>query len=173
MTNKILLLFSAFILALSFTACKSKKSVDNVDGAVETSEGGDAPQIDSTPMNFDASGSDSGNIAGLQTVNFEYDRATLSADMKQKLQANAEWLKSNSRSNIQIEGHTDSRGSIEYNLSLGERRAKAVKSYLATLGISGSRMSVISYGKEKPLSQGDSESDHARNRRANFVPISQ
>ena len=146
MTNKIILLFSAFILALSFTACKSKKTVDNADGTtMEAPEGGgDAPQIDSTPMNFDATGSDSGNISGLQSVQFEYDRATLSADMKQKLQANAEWLKSNTRSNVQIEGHTDSRGSIEYNLSLGERRAKAVKSYLATLGISGSRMSVIS-----------------------------
>ena len=63
------------------------------------------------------------------------------------------------------------RGSIEYNLSLGERRAKAVKDYMASLGIAEKRVSTISYGKEKPLAGGDSEADYAKNRRGNFVPL--
>jgi len=73
--------------------------------------------------------------------------------------------------NIQIEGHCDSRGSIEYNLALGERRAKSVKAYLVSLGIEANRLNIISFGEEKPLADGDTESAHAQNRRANFVPI--
>jgi peptidoglycan-associated lipoprotein len=72
---------------------------------------------------------------------------------------------------LQIEGHCDSRGSIEYNLALGERRAKSVRAYLVNLGVSAKRLSVISYGKEKPIVQGDSEEAMAKNRRANFLPL--
>jgi peptidoglycan-associated lipoprotein len=80
-------------------------------------------------------------------------------------------MKKNPNVNVQIEGHCDARGSIEYNIALGERRANAVKNYMTSLGIPGDRLSVISYGKEKPLNQGDSESAYAANRRANFVPL--
>lgn len=157
--------------------CKSKKAAEDSaaapDNAAMTSEPATPPQIESTPMNFDAAGSDSGKINGLQSVNFEYDKASLSADAKKKIQGNAAWMKANPNARLQIEGHCDSRGSIEYNLSLGERRANAVKSYMSSLGIAAGRLSIISYGKEKPLSNGDSESDHARNRRANFVPLAQ
>ena len=72
---------------------------------------------------------------------------------------------------VQIEGHTDSRGSIEYNLALGERRANAVKSYLQSLGIPAARLKTISYGKERPLVTGESEDAWSKNRRANFVPV--
>lgn len=116
-------------------------------------------------------GSDSGNIAGLQTVNFDYDSATLSTETRKILADNAEWIRTNSAVTVQIEGHCDARGSVEYNLALGERRAKAVKSYLVSLGVDSKRMTIISYGEEKPLMTGDSESDYARNRRANFVPL--
>lgn len=88
------------------------------------------------------------------------------------MRENAKWLKANSNANLQLEGHCDVRGSIEYNLALGERRAKAAKSYLVGLGVDASRLSVISYGKERLLDEGDSESAHSRNRRVNFVPIS-
>ncbi|MEZ4872458.1 MAG: OmpA family protein [Bdellovibrionales bacterium] len=76
-------------------------------------------------VNFDPMGSDSGNIAGLNTVNFPYDQSTLSASAKSQLDENASWIKSNGGLTIQIEGHCDSRGSVEYNLALGERRAKS------------------------------------------------
>jgi len=126
--------------------------------------------VESSPMNFDAQGSDSGRIAGLSTIYFDYDKSTFSDASKEALKANAEWLKKNSKVSVQIEGHCDSRGSIEYNLALGERRANAVKSYMAHLGVPNSRMKTISYGKERPIATGESEEAWAKNRRANFVP---
>lgn len=156
-------------LAIAMGACSSKKKAEDTS---ITGDGSGAPAIDSQAMNFDASGSDSGNIAGLQSINFEYDRATLSASAKKIVQGNADWVKKNNAS-VQIEGHCDSRGSIEYNLSLGERRAQAVKSYMTTLGVPAAKLSIISYGKEKPLVSGDSESAYTANRRANFLPLSQ
>jgi len=156
-----LCLVSVLAIALG-TACSKKKK----DG-----EGGDQDgAISDMPINFDAQGSDSGNISGLQTVFFPYDSSVLTPDARSQLQSNAEWIKSNSAS-VQVEGHTDERGSVEYNFALGERRAKAVRAYLVSLGVSASRLSVISYGEEKPLVSGDSEQSYARNRRANFLPI--
>lgn len=149
--------------ALAISACASQKKSE--DAAV----GGGG--IDSTAMSFAASGSDSGQIAGLRSINFDYDRATLTASARDVVKGNVEWMKSNPRVNMQIEGHCDARGSVEYNLSLGERRAKAVQDYMISLGVPANRLSIISYGKEKPLAMGDSESDHAQNRRGNFVPL--
>lgn len=169
--RKLSMIFVTATLALAIGCSSKKKAEDSqAPGDVTTTE---APQIDSTAMSFNASGSDSGQIEGLQTINFDYDKANLNSDARTKLQGNADWMKSNPNTRVQIEGHTDSRGSIEYNLSLGERRAQSVKSYLTSLGIPAGRLSIISYGKEKPLADGDSESDHARNRRANFVPLGQ
>ena len=155
-------------LALSLGACKSTKKAEDSNGDDTTQS---APAIENQPMSFDAQGSDSGKIEGLSTINFEYDKSALSSEAKKKIQGNVNWMKEHAKTNIQIEGHCDSRGSIEYNLSLGERRAKAVRQYMETLGIPGSRLQVISYGKEKPIASGDSESDMAKNRRANFVPL--
>jgi peptidoglycan-associated lipoprotein len=87
------------------------------------------------------------------------------------LEGNAAWIKSNAKTTVQIEGHCDSRGTIEYNLALGERRAQAVKNYLVGLGVAADRLNVISYGEEKPLVPGDSEEAWTKNRRANFLPI--
>jgi len=155
-------LFIICSLVLTVSACSSGKKKS-------TSEAGSG--ISSEDLSFDPRGSDSGEINGLSTINFGYDQASLTGAAKAALQSNAEWLKENSNANLQIEGHTDIRGSIEYNLALGERRARTVKSYMVGLGIDEDRMSVISYGKERLLDEGDSEAAHARNRRANFVPI--
>lgn len=156
--------------SLFIFGCKGrdKTTSDSANmGAGATAEGG----VDSTAMNFDPQGSDSGNIAGLSTVFFEFDSSGLSAEARETLRGNAEWLKKNTNVRVQIEGHTDSRGSIEYNIALGERRANSALNYLKSLGIPESRMSVISYGKERPLVNEESESAWARNRRANFVPV--
>jgi peptidoglycan-associated lipoprotein len=161
------LLVSAVALTI---ACKSKSNAPDVG----TPEG--APMdssIQSKDVGLDAQGSDSGNIAGLHTVHFDYDQATLTSEARKELSENAEWIKAHAKSTIQIEGHCDKRGSTEYNLALGERRAKAVKSYMVTLGIDSKRMTVISYGEEKPLDSGDGEAAFAKNRRANFVPLGQ
>lgn len=169
--KKSLQIAPVLFLALALGACGSKKKT--TDQSIETTEVQSTPQIESTPMNFDASGSDSGKIEGLETVYFDYDKSNLTTSAKKVIAGNAQWLKSHPKMNMQIEGHCDARGSIEYNLSLGERRAQAVKSYMVSLGIPAARLSVISYGKEKPLMQGDSEEAYSKNRRANFVPLAQ
>ena len=164
--------WSLILLASAvFVSCASKKKTD--DSLTDGSATQQAPQIDSTAMSFDPQGSDSGRISGLETVFFDYDKAALSSSAKKAIAGNADWMKNNSRVSVQIEGHCDNRGSIEYNLALGERRAQAVKSHMVSLGVATNRLSIISYGKEKPLASGDSEDAHARNRRANFVPVAQ
>ena len=170
---KRLSLFSAALASLLLVSCASPKKTTPA-GPVGGTEGGtmDA-NIGSQDMSFDATGSDSGKIAGLKTVHFEYDSSTLTQDSRKQLSENAEWIKNNGKSTVQIEGHCDSRGSVEYNLALGERRAKAVKNYLVSLGIDSKRLTIISYGEEKPIATGDSEDAYAKNRRANFVPLGQ
>lgn len=149
-------------LSLLFAGCAGSKK-----GGQSGELGSD---IEGTALSLDAKGSDSGTIAGLNSINFDTDQARLSSTSRQLLAANAEWMKSNSSMNIEIEGHCDERGSTEYNLALGERRAKGVKEYLVNLGVPSSRITIISYGKEKPLALGSSPSDLSKNRRANFVP---
>lgn len=146
---------------------KDKQTEPTSDAGVTTG----APAVESTPMGFDVSGSDSGNIDGLNTVFFEFDKSSLDAKSKEMIKGNAEWMKKNSNVKLQIEGHCDSRGTIEYNLALGERRANAVKNYMVSLGVASSRIDTISYGEEKPLKTGEDESVWSKNRRANFVPI--
>jgi peptidoglycan-associated lipoprotein len=103
-------------------------------------------------------------------VYFDYDESTLSDDTRQKLSRNADLLKSQPQFSVTIEGHADSRGTNEYNLALGERRANAVKDYLAALGVPASRLSTISYGKERPVVLGSNEAAWAQNRRGVSVP---
>jgi len=156
-------------VALS-VACKSTPKSEDLSKA----EGQPMDSsVSSKEMNYDATGSDSGKIDGLHTVHFDYDQSSISSESRKELGENAEWIKGHANSTVQIEGHCDKRGSTEYNLALGERRAKAVKHYLTTLGIKSKRMTVISYGEEKPLDNGDSEDAFAKNRRANFVPLNQ
>lgn len=156
------------VAALVLGAC-SKKTKNETDNLAAMNNQADS-SAESSAMSFDPQGSDSGKIAGLITVNFEYDKASLSSEARKKLKANAEWMTANPKVKIQIEGHCDSRGSIEYNLALGERRANAVRQYLETLGVGGDRLSTISFGEEKPYSMDESEKAWSMNRRANFVP---
>jgi peptidoglycan-associated lipoprotein len=102
-------------------------------------------------------------------VFFGFDRYDLTAEAQAELQKQATWLKTYPQYRFVIEGHTDDRGTREYNLALGERRANAVKNYLIALGIDQNRMQTISYGKERPAVLGDNESAWAQNRRAVVV----
>jgi peptidoglycan-associated lipoprotein len=149
-------------------ACSSKKKAD--DGSKNGDVSADS-SIGAKDMKFDPMGSDSGNIKGLSTIRFGYDDATISSEARKILANNAEWIKSNTDATVQVEGHCDERGSVEYNLALGERRAKAVKNYLVNLGIPSGRLTIISYGKEKPIDTSNTEAGMAKNRRANFVPL--
>ncbi len=165
------------VIGLSLTlgaGCSRPKRTDanGADSASGNINGQDnTPTIADKDISTDPMGSDSGKINGLDTVFFDYDKAALTSSARTKLAANAAWIKGNPNYTIQIEGHTDERGSVEYNLALGERRAKSVKSYLEGLGVESKRMTIISYGEEKPLVAGDNEAAWSKNRRANFVPL--
>ena len=104
----------------------------------------------------------------LDTIYFEFDQATLSDLSKDTLVRNSDWLRSNPDVRVQVEGNADERGTPEYNLALGERRAEAVKSYLASLGIDRGRLVTISYGEERPADPGHGEDAWALNRRVEF-----
>lgn len=105
----------------------------------------------------------------LADIHFDYDKADLREGDRQTLSRNAEVLKKFDFMKITIEGHADERGTVEYNLALGERRAKAAFDYLASLGVPAERMKTVSYGKEIPLCSESSEACWARNRRAHFA----
>lgn len=105
----------------------------------------------------------------MKDIGFNFDSAALSEGARATLRANADWLKANGTARIQIEGHCDERGTAEYNMALGAKRAQAALDYLATLGIAAGRMSTISYGEEIPACKDKSEDCWAKNRRARFV----
>jgi peptidoglycan-associated lipoprotein len=104
-----------------------------------------------------------------QNVHFAFDSSELTDAAKTLLKEKADWLKGNTGASVIIEGHCDERGTTEYNLALGERRANAVKQYLQDLGIGGFRLSTVSYGEERPLDPGKTEEAYSKNRRAQFV----
>jgi len=109
-------------------------------------------------------------VTAFETIYFDFDSSDLREDARNVLTKNAETLlKSKQPVKIKIEGHCDERGSAEYNLALGERRATSALQYLLTLGVQPERLSIISYGKEKPAVQGNDEEAWAKNRRAEFV----
>lgn len=105
----------------------------------------------------------------LKDVYFAFDRDDLDPAAREILKANADWLKANPSATVQIEGHCDERGTNEYNLALGARRAGASKDYIANLGVAADRLSTISYGKEIPVCKESTEECWAKNRRARFV----
>lgn len=157
----IVMLITAITLAAGCSGKKTTSEGDEVSNSI--------PEAVNADQNSQMGDSDSGRAMGLQTAHFPYDSFTLDSSAKSVLKANAAILKQNSSVKIQIEGHCDQRGGIQYNIALGERRANAVKRYLQDQGISSSRMTTISFGKEKPVDSGMSEEAYAKNRRANFV----
>ena len=159
-------LFTLLLLgsALVMTSCGSdakkndSSTVESVDYANSSLE-----------LNGD---SDSGKAGALRTVYFAFNSSGLSSSTKSTLEANADFLKENTAVEVQVEGHADERGGREYNMALGENRARAIKDYLVALGVDGSRISTTSYGKERPIAFGHSEESWSQNRRGNFVVIS-
>jgi len=101
---------------------------------------------------------------------FDYDSAEIRADAREALQKTADFLKKYPQARVVIEGHCDERGSTEYNLALGDRRANAVKQYLVNLGVSAANLNTVSYGKEKPFCSESNEACWQQNRRGHFVP---
>ncbi len=102
---------------------------------------------------------------------FEYDKYDVKETYKQTLQSVSLWMSKNTTARLSLEGHCDERGTNEYNLALGDRRAKAVKDYLVSLGVASGRIDVISYGEEKPVCKEQTEDCWAKNRRAHFTVL--
>jgi peptidoglycan-associated lipoprotein len=107
--------------------------------------------------------------SALRDVHFDFDKYEIRAQDKPVLDENVQWLKQNAGAQLLIEGHADERGTNEYNLALGERRAKATRDHLVSLGVDGGRITVISYGEERPLCTERTEACWAQNRRAHFL----
>jgi peptidoglycan-associated lipoprotein len=108
-------------------------------------------------------------LPDLKTINFDFDKYNIRPDAAKTLDGDAGWLKANPNSLVLIEGHCDDRGTNEYNLVLGENRAKAAMNYLVAQGVQASRITIISYGKERPVCTEKNEACWAKNRRGNFL----
>lgn len=182
-TIRILTVLLAVALAFSFSSCKKKIEPVVSDPVVDT--GADAgadtgadeveevpeptfqrpeePVVEDVP---DPSVEEVNASGVLRTVYFALDRDELSPEARTTLQANARWLKENPAFKVVVEGHCDERGSLEYNLNLGERRAKTVREYLVGLGIAPGRIRIVTYGEERPADPGHNEAAWSKNRRA-------
>ena len=110
-------------------------------------------------------------IQDLGMVYFAYDKSIITSAFEEVIQENYEWIAENPDVQIQLEGHCDERGTNEYNLALGERRAKAVFDYLVSLGASPSQFSMVSFGEERPVASGSNESAWKQNRRVEFTRL--
>ena len=158
----------ALTLALAISGCGKKRveTLPPAPGAAQTSP--DSAQLRVTP------GSQADflqQMAGKDAIYFDTDRFDIDSIDAEALRSQANWLNQYPNKRARIEGHADERGTREYNLALGERRANAAKNYLQSLGISASRLSVVSYGKERPVALGSNESAWSQNRRAVTVTI--
>jgi peptidoglycan-associated lipoprotein len=114
-------------------------------------------------------GSDTGGP--LSDIYFDYDAFDLSTEARNALQSHADWLRNNSATRVEIEGHCDERGTVEYNLALGAKRAKAARDYLVNLGVDANQLSTISYGEELPSCKEATEDCWQQNRRAHFLLV--
>jgi peptidoglycan-associated lipoprotein len=143
-------------LGLVFTGCSSDENA--VQEPVSST-------VESTP----AQPPQDAAQAPAEVIYFGFDLSQITPAGEGQLQKVAEYMRAKPSVSVKVEGHCDERGTVEYNLALGERRAQAVRDYLVNLGIESSRLSTISYGKEHPVEQGHTEAAFSKNRRAQFV----
>jgi peptidoglycan-associated lipoprotein len=161
-----IVILSAASLALAACASKAPKQLPPDPGvATETTTNEGQLVQPGSQADFVAS------TNGADTIFFDTDRYNIDSVDAAALQTQAQWLMRYPQKRATVEGHADERGTREYNLALGERRANAAKNYLASLGIDASRLNTVSYGKERPLALGSDEESWARNRRAVTVTI--
>jgi peptidoglycan-associated lipoprotein len=128
---------------------------------------GPVESLDSKPLGI----SEGRTTEGMLPVYFDFDSSDVRKDQVSRIQVNADFINKNTKYEIRIEGNCDPRGTNEYNMALGERRALAAKKYLVNLGVSEARLSTVSYGEERLLVQGEDETSWAQNRRDDFVVV--
>ena len=155
-------------LALTGAACKKKPAVKQPTVAA-TDDGGASKQTKQPAAKGDASVAVTGDGADQAPptgpIYFEFDSTTLTAESRELLSTLAGWMEKKPAAKVRIEGHTDDRGTNEYNLALGDRRAHAIADYLVDLGVDAKRLDTITFGEEKPAANGEDESAWAKNRR--------
>jgi len=173
-TDKIFKLGMALLLTLTLAACASSDTEEaGASDGMETSStsgssGGNTATSSGTGTNGGLSASqirERDNALGMTVFYFEFDRSDLSAEARAALVHHANYLKENSSRRYRLEGHADERGTREYNLALGERRAQAIERYLQVQGVSSNQLETISYGEENPVDPGTTEAAYSRNRR--------
>ena len=158
--NKVLKGLMIALPIMAVAACSSNKNNDQT---------GDDSSMNQTNTGLSAEELARQQMEQLQqnnTVYFGFDKYNVSPEYAEMLDAHAAFLRSNPSVRVVVEGHADERGTPEYNIALGERRANAVKMYLQSKGVSGDQVSLVSYGKEKPAVLGHTEADYTKNRRA-------
>ncbi|MFH4498312.1 peptidoglycan-associated lipoprotein Pal [Vibrio diabolicus] len=170
--NKVLKGLLIALPVMAVTACSSSDdaasntgAATNNNGAVETTV---ATPIDQSGQLTEQELKEQA-LRETQTIYFAFDNSTIAADYEEMLAAHASYLSKSPALNVTIEGHADERGTPEYNIALGERRAQAVANYLQALGVQADQISIVSYGEEKPLLLGQSDEVYAKNRRAVLV----
>jgi len=187
--SSMVILAVTLVIALGLVACP-KRPVPKPDsgttgtaterpGSAETGQK-DQEKVIERPLDGKVDSSDSMGKTGqyveskanmFSDILFDYDKYDVQDTYKQTLQSIASWMSKNTTARLSIEGHCDERGTNEYNLALGDRRAKAVKDYLISLGVAAARIDVISYGEEKPACKEQTEDCWAKNRRAHFIVL--
>lgn len=189
MNRKLMIWITVPVLLTFIYGCPKKKPA-TPDAGLDVETTTVAPSTPSTPEDVEQPAAPTVNdqtedpllSADMQTVNdelrrrgfspdiyFDYDESTLSEDTRDKLSRNADLLKAQTQFMVTIEGHADARGTNEYNLALGERRANAVRDYLGSLGVPGDRLRTISYGEERGVCTEDADSCYSQNRRAHMI----
>jgi len=154
------------VVALAAGGCAKKKKTLDESSTDVTGAGGESGLAAGSSLDRFKHGLNPEEGGVLKDVHFAYDSYELDGTARDVLAANAEWLKDNSRAKTEIEGHCDERGTVEYNLALGDRRANAARDYLQSRGIAADRMTTISWGKERPQNPASNEEAWAQNRRA-------
>ena len=165
--RKASVLLAGILVLLLFTFC-AKKPVVKEEAQPPISQ-----EEKNTPPGTSQEEAKQVTQGDLQPIYFDFDKYDLRSSDREILSLNAVVLKDNPTVKIRIEGNCDERGTVEYNLALGERRASSARDYLINLGIDSDRISIISYGKEKPKYSGHNEESWSRNRRDDFIIVSQ
>ncbi|WP_254274746.1 peptidoglycan-associated lipoprotein Pal [Halomonas sp. 3H] len=167
----------AVALSLAFVAgCSSSGGTQ--DGSLDGTSGGAAGSGAAGSGQVSGTGLGAGGTAGQQadgripeqrTIYFEFDSDRIRSEFEPVLSAHARYLRSNGSARVVLQGHTDERGTREYNMALGERRARSVERFLSVQGVSPSQVEVVSYGEERPAARGQNEEAYAQNRRVVFA----
>jgi peptidoglycan-associated lipoprotein len=171
MQKKIWLVIALLLVipGLLFTVGCQKKTVTQAKAPAPAPAAAEPEAKEAAPAPAKMKPADTSGMIMQEDIFFDFDKSTLSPAAQDNLMRKAAWLRDNPDATVTIEGHCDERGTNEYNLALGDRRADSAKAFLVDLGISSSRLTTISYGEERPLCMQQNEECWAKNRRGHFV----